>query len=173
MAFYTPRTRPSPRQVPGFYRWLAASREPGTVLEYPWEPMWRTNRVLYLEQEVHGRPVVVAPPRPLLWDERLALRNLVPGNPEGFLASRARYLVVHRNLGREEQAIPDLYRPARPDILPRFLRIFQRFGRGMGDRLEREWGPPDHADRRLRVWDLDRVRAARASGPFSAAPAAH
>jgi hypothetical protein len=168
MAFYAPRARPGLRQVARGYRWLAAAPAPGAVLEYPWMPMWRANRAFYLFQEVHGREVVVAAPRRLLWDGRLAFRNMAPGDPQGFLASRARFLVVHRDLGSEEDAIPDVFQPARPDIVARHKQVFRRFGKATGDRLRSEWGPPDHADRRVRVWDLDRVRRQRAASERAA-----
>jgi hypothetical protein len=154
MTFMWPRPEVGPRQVPDFYRTLAGSKEPGAVLEYPWMAVWKVNRAFYLYEEIHGRPVVVAPARALLADERLAFRNMVPGTPEGFLASRARWLVVHRNLGQEEQKIP-------PDIQldGRFRKVFRTFGRRMTVDLVGAWGRPDYIDRRIAVWDLDRVRA--------------
>lgn len=153
MTFMWPRPKIGPRQVPEFYRTLADSQEPGSVLEYPWMAVWKVNRAFYLYQEVHGRQVVVAPARALLADERLAFRNMVPGNPEGFLASRARWLVVHRNLGQEEMKIP-------PAILldARFRGLFRTFGRRMIVQLTQDWGSADYNDRRIAVWDLDRVR---------------
>jgi hypothetical protein len=143
----------APRQAPGFYRTLASSTEPGAVLEYPWMAVWRVNRAFYLYQEVHGRQVVVAPARALLADERLGFRNMVPGTPEGFLASRARWLVVHRNLAQEEGRIP----PA-GQLEARFRNLFRVFGHRMTAQLTQDWGKPDYLDRRIAVWDLKRVR---------------
>jgi hypothetical protein len=153
MTFMWPRPELGPHQVPGFYATLAASAEPGSVLEYPWMAVWKVNRAFYLYQEVHGRQVVVAPARALLADERLAFRNMVPGTPEGFLASRARWLVVHRNLAQEESKIP-------PPILldERLRKLFRTFGRGMTVQLTQAWGRPDYIDRRIAVWDLERIR---------------
>lgn len=153
MTFMWPRPEVGPHQVPDFYRTLAGSKEPGAVLEYPWMAVWKVNRAFYLYEEIHGRQVVVAPARALLADERLAFRNMVPGTPEGFLASRARWLVVHRNLTQEEQKIP-------PDIQldERFRTLFRTFGRNMVVQLVQAWGRPDFIDRRIAVWDLDRVR---------------
>jgi hypothetical protein len=148
-----PRAAVGPRQVPGFYRELASSQEPGAVLEFPWVAVWRVNRAFYLYQEVHGREVVVAPARALLADDRLGFRNMVPGTPEGFLASRARWLVVHRNLGQEEARV----RPSL-ELDPRHRTLFRTFGHGMVLRLYGEWGRPDRIDRRIAVWDLERVR---------------
>lgn len=153
MTFMWPRPQLGPRQVPDFYRTLAASAEPGSVLEYPWMAVWKVNRAFYLYEEIHGRQVVVAPARALLADERLAFRNMVPGTPEGFLASRARWLVVHRNLTQEElKILPAIQLDAR------FRGLFRTFGRRMTAQLTQDWGPADYGDRRISVWDLDRVR---------------
>jgi hypothetical protein len=157
LAFYA-RRAPPPADLPRFYRQLARTPGDGVVLEYPWLPVWRVNRAFYLYQEVHGRDVVVSPARALLWDPRLALRNLAAGEPEGFLASRARYLVIHRDLGVEEDRIPDPYWPPRPGPLPQFRLLFAHFGHATGRLLKRRWGDPDYADEYVQVWDLDRVR---------------
>jgi hypothetical protein len=156
MTFMWPRPELRPGQVPGFYETLASSPEPGAVLEYPWVPAWRMNRAFYLYQEIHGRQAVVAPARALLADDRLAFRNMVPGTPEGFLASRARWLVVHRNLAREELDIPPPM-----EIDPRLRKLFRVFGSRMTAQLTQEWGKPDYLDRRIAAWDLDRVRRKR------------
>jgi hypothetical protein len=153
MTFMWTRPEVGPRQVPDFYKRLATSAEAGPVLEYPWMAVWRVNRAFYLYQEVHGRQVVVAPARALLADDRLAFRNMVPGTPEGFLASRARWLVVHRNLGQEESKIPPLIL-----LDERFRNLFRTFGRGMTVQLTQAWGRPDYIDRRIAVWDMDRIR---------------
>jgi hypothetical protein len=165
MTFIWPRAELRPKQVPELYRQLAASSEPGAVLEYPWVAVWRVNRAFYLYQEIHGREVVVAPARALLADDRLAFHNMVPGTPEGFLASRARWLVVHRNLSQEESRIlPPV------EIDPRHRNLFRTFGRHMTQRLTREWGKPDWIDRRIAVWDLERVRALTPRPPLPVRP---
>ncbi|HEX3131612.1 MAG TPA: glycosyltransferase family 39 protein, partial [Thermoanaerobaculia bacterium] len=160
MTFMWPRPEVGPRQVPDFYRTLADSKEPGAVLEYPWMAVWKVNRAFYLYQEVHGRQVVVAPARALLADERLGFRNMVPGNPEGFLASRARWLVVHRNLTQEEMKIPPIIQ-----LDERFRSLFRTFGHNMVVQLYQAWGKPDYSDRRIAVWDLDRVRTPHPLAP--------
>ncbi len=154
MALMWPRPVLRPEQVPRFYADLATESAPGAVLEYPWVAVWQLNRAFYLYQEIHGREVVVAPARALLADDRLAFRNMVPGTPEGFLASRARWLVVHRNLAQEEGRIP-------PDMVidPRHRNLLRVFGHRMTGRLRKNWGEPDYLDRRIAAWDLDRVRA--------------
>jgi hypothetical protein len=157
MTFMWPRPELRPKQVPELYRQLASTPDPGAVLEYPWVPVWRVNRAFYLYQEIHGREVVVAPARTLLLaDGRLAFRNMVPGTPEGFLASRARWLVVHRNLSQEESRIPPPL-----EIDPRHRNLFRTFGPRTIARLTQEWERPDWTDRRIAVWDLERVRRGR------------
>jgi hypothetical protein len=141
-----------PRKLPPFYRDLATAGDTGEVLECPWVPVWSVNRSFYLYQEAHGRKVVVAPARGLLIDPRLVFRNMVPGTPEGMLASRARWLVVHRNLYAEEQRLG-------PVLADTQLRRLLRFvPRRLIRELTAQWGPPDVTDPRLVVWDLARVR---------------
>ena len=155
LAFYVQRPQVP---LPAFYRQLSGK---GAILEYPWIPVWRVSRAVYLYQETHGREVVMASPEPLFGDPRLAFRNLVPATAEGFLASRARWLVVHRDLGAEEEAIPDPLWPPRMGVGRRFREIFRSEGRAMPRRLRRAWGKPDYTDDRVVVWNLDRVRLGR------------
>jgi hypothetical protein len=150
LAFYVPRPKLSDP-----YRMLG----PGAVLEAPWIPVWRVSRAVALYQDAHGREVVTASPDPILADPRLAFRNLVPLAPEAFLSSRARWLVVHRDLGAEEEAIPDPLWPPRMGVGRRFREVFQFEGRRLPRLLRRIWGRPDFADDRLVIWDLNRVRA--------------
>jgi hypothetical protein len=152
LAFYV---RQPGAPLPEAYRRLG----PGAILEAPWIPVWRVSRAVALYQDVHGREVVTASPEPLLADPRLAFRNLVPLTPEAFLASRARWLVVHRDLGAEEEAFPDLLWPPRMGVGRRFREVFQIEGRRLPPLLRRAWGKPDFADDLVVVWDLDRVRA--------------
>jgi hypothetical protein len=152
LAFYVTRAE---APLPDVYRKLG----PGAILEAPWIPVWRVSRAVALYQEAHGREVVTASPEPLLADPRLAFRNLVALTPEAFLASRARWLVVHRDLGAEEEAIPDPLWPPRMGVGRRFRETFQAEGRRLPRILRHAWGRPDFADDRVVVWDLDRVRA--------------
>ncbi|HYU32670.1 MAG TPA: glycosyltransferase family 39 protein [Thermoanaerobaculia bacterium] len=159
VGFCAPRPQPRPRQIPPFYRRLARSGAQGAVLEYPWMPVWRINRSFYLYQEVHGRELVVASPRPMLADPRLRFRNQAPATPAGILASRARWVVIHRDLAAEEARWPEPGAYPQPQVLPLFRRLFERAGPGMIRALRRAWGPPDESDRWVAVWDLQRVRS--------------
>lgn len=163
LAFYVPRPRVP---LPPVYRKL----EPGAVVEAPWIPVWRVSRAVPLYQEAHGREVIVASPEPLLADPRLAFRNLVPATPGGFLASRARWLVVHRDLAAEEEAIPDPLWPPRMGVGRRFREVFQSQGRALPRQLRHAWGRSDFADGMAVVWDLDRVRQGRDARPQGPVP---
>ena len=159
LEFCSPRDRLAAGDVPEFYRGLTLVAGPGAVLEYPWNTIWRLNRAYSLYQETHLREVVVGSPYPLSWDERLDFRNMVPGLPEGFLASRARYLVIHRDLAREEARVRDSsWRPV-GELLTLARGTLQAQARMTGRRLKRLWGDPDYADEWIQVWDLDRIRA--------------
>jgi hypothetical protein len=156
MEYCTPRGRLAAGEVPDFYRQL-----PGAVplLEYPWMPLWRLNRALGVYQELSRQDLVVASHRPALWDERLSFRNMVPGDPESFLASRARYLVVHRDLAREEIRVPHTAHRPHDDLAERLEGELSGEARAMARRLKRQWGPPDYADEWVQVWDLAAIRA--------------
>ena len=158
VTFHTPRPKPRPRQIPRFYRRLAQSGAEGAVLEFPWIPVWRVNRSFYLYQEVHGRDLIVSSPRPVLADPRLRLRNLTLARADAFLASRARWVVIHRDLAHEEERWPEPSAYPQPEALERARRTFDVAGPAMVRRLRQAWGPPDESDRWVAVWDLARVR---------------
>jgi hypothetical protein len=161
VGFHAPRPKPRPRQIPVFYRRLAHSGAQGAVLEFPWLPVWRLNRSFYLYQEVHGRELVVSSPRPVLADPRLRLRNLTLARADAFLASRARWVVIHRDLGKEEERWPESGAYPQPQALRHARRTFDHAGPAMVRRLRRAWGPPDATDRWVAVWDLERVRRSK------------
>ncbi len=144
--------------MPRFYRWLGENPGSAAVVEYPWFGMWRVSRIFYLCQEVHRRDVLVATARPWMADRRLAMRNLVAADPAAILASRAGYLVVHRDLGREEARLPELPSYPQARVVARFAPRMRNLATAMANRLRREWGDPDWYDRRVLVWDLARVR---------------
>lgn len=159
--FHRPLPTLEEERVPAFYRGLfpGAGAKEEALIEYPTYPEAR-NRVLHLYQDRHRRPVILATPIPALNDPRLAFRNRVRPPPSVILASRARYLVVHRDLEAEELAVelpPGVGQAwtARQVALSERLR---RVARGLARRLTVRWGPPDWQDAHVLVWDLDRVR---------------
>ena len=107
-------------------------------------------------QRVHRQPVKVAPEGLSLLDPRIALGHVVAPTPEGFLASGARYVVVHVDLRSETQSVPS------PDArVPRgligsdkFWRRVRGLGVDMVMQLRAEWGEPIFRDRSVVVWDL-------------------
>lgn len=152
LRFTTPRPRLPAGAVPAVYRWLSTA-PPGAVLETPWHPVWRFSRASAVYQRHHRRAVVVAVFGAAFGDPRLAFRNMVPARPSGLLASRARWLVVHRDVGREEGGVA-------PGMVPPELRRRLREGAARHAALLRAaWGRPDRADGATWCWDLERVRA--------------
>ena len=173
LGYHAPRPKLSPQQIPRFYRRLARSPGAGPVIEYPWVPVWRASRSFYVYQEVHRQEVIVAPVRPVLTDPRLAFRNMVAGTPEGFLASRARWVVIHYDLEAEEERLPEPVSLPQPQAVSLFHRLFASAGPMTRTRLRRLWGKPDYADRRIFVWDLERVREAKRRCLQRIEPAGH
>jgi hypothetical protein len=165
LRFTAPRPGLAAGAVPAIYRWLATA-PPGAVLESPWHPVWRISRATEVYQRLHRRSVVVAVAGPVFGDPRLAFRNMAPSRPTGLLASRARWLVVHRDpVGEEEAIMPGA---APPDLRGRLRAVAARHGAV----LRAAWGPPDRADGSTWCWDLDRVRrATQAAAPTAQRPA--
>ncbi|HEV7516359.1 MAG TPA: glycosyltransferase family 39 protein [Thermoanaerobaculia bacterium] len=163
VGFFCPRAtlRPGGR-LPGFYNQVVRQERGAPVLEYPWIPLWSYNRVFYLYQEVHHRDVLVAMVEPLRRAGTLAFRNLPFTSPEGFLASRARYLIVHTDVLAEEEKVQGHCWPIIAEIKPRHRRELERAGERMARSLTAIWGEPDYREDGLVVWNLARLRRAGA-----------
>ncbi|HZF13236.1 MAG TPA: hypothetical protein VFE33_30975 [Thermoanaerobaculia bacterium] len=163
VGFFCPRaTLRPPAAVPGFYRQVVRRERGAPVLEYPWIPLWSYNRVFYLYQEVHHRDVLVAMVEPLRGARRLDFRNMPFTSPEGFLASRARYLVIHTDVLAEEEKVEGHCWPMISEMKPRHRRVLERAGVKMAESLTAIWGEPDYKEDGLQVWDLGRLRRAGA-----------
>jgi hypothetical protein len=121
-------------------------------VELPWHPVWRFDRSLPLYQVDHRRPVLVTTFGPPLADPRLAFRNMVRGDEAGLLASRARWLVIHRSLVAEGDRLGGVAMDAkiRYELRMHALDAVRR--------LRDAWGRPDYRDEEIWCWDLDRVR---------------
>lgn len=159
--FHRPLPTLEEERVPAFYRGLfaGAGAEEEALIEYPTYPE-PLNRALHLYQDRHRRPVILATPVPLLNDPRFAFRNRVRPIPSAILATRARYLVVHRDLEAEELGVelpPGVgrVRTARQAALSERLR---KVAGSLARQLTVRWGPPDWEDAQVLVWDLERVR---------------
>lgn len=172
VAFYRPRPAISPGAVPDFYRQLHGE----TVVELPWVFIWDANHVFYLYQEVHHGRVVVSTPQRILFQPPLALRNAVAPEPAALCHSGARYLIVHRNVSREEDRIAPGGRIPEAEIAQPLRRLLRESAAAVGERLEKEWGAPVYSDRLLRVWDLPAVcnpaGTAQKAAPAASASAA-
>ncbi len=158
-------------QIPGFYNQVVRKDRGAPVLEYPWIPLWSYNRVFYLYQEVHHRDVLVAMVEPLRGARALAFRNMPFTSPEGFLASRARYLIVHTDVLAEEEKVRGHCWPIIAEIKPRHRRELERAGERMAVSLTAIWGQPDYREDGLVVWDLARLRRAGAQAGRPVPPA--
>ncbi|HVT57807.1 MAG TPA: glycosyltransferase family 39 protein [Thermoanaerobaculia bacterium] len=173
IGFFCPRAHLPLAQVPVFYRTVLAREHEhdAPVLEYPWFPWWAYTQAFYVYQDVHRQDVLVASVRPIARQRQLDFRNMPPeASPEGFLASRARYLAVHLDLVAEQARItPHCWSalagaPGEPgDVIPLVRRALQGGGRRMAGALAALWGPPDYEEPGLLVWDLERIR--RGAGP--------
>lgn len=165
MSFYKPRRQVPAEALRGFYRQLRGE----TVLEYPWIFVWDSNRTFYLYQEAHRGRVLVSTPQRILFRPPLALRNAVPPEPEAFCRSGARYLIVHRNVAREEDRLAPGGRISDFEVSQPLRRMLREGAARLARDLARRWGDPIYSDRLLRVWDLTAVCG---GGTQSAAPAA-
>jgi hypothetical protein len=168
VAFVRPRATVPGGALPLPYRAAGG----GALVELPWPPVWDFGRAFYAYQEVHGLPVLVAPPPGILDDPRLRLRNWVEASPEALAGSGARWVIVHLRLGAEEDRLRGS--PGRP--MPARLReLYAREGQRMAALLSAGWGPPTCGDASAAVvaWDLSRrASGRRGGGTHAAAPAA-
>jgi hypothetical protein len=172
LTFTGPADRVAPERVPDFYRRLASAQDGGrrAIVEFPW--MNVATHAFDAYQAVHQRPVRAGSLNRLHSDPRLALRNLLAPEPAAFLASGARYLVVHADLRSEEERVHTtlfLFRK-RLENLDELWTALRTAGVRMAARLELAWGAPDYADAAIRVWDLDAVRGRAAAGQLPASP---
>lgn len=169
--FTQPPDRMPAEDVPGFYRELAQAPDDGRggLLEFPW--MNLASRALRIYQDIHGREVLVGLADARLADAPIAYRNIVDPDPEAFLASRARYLVVHLRQQEEEWRIESANPHANAAVrdLPGFWSALTNSALRMVSRLRADWGEPVYEDSAIRVWDLDLVRSVQVPG-FDAQP---
>jgi hypothetical protein len=138
--FTSPRPEPEAALIEPFAR-LAEEPARGPVLAAIWPPNRYGARVFARAQEVHRRRVLVVSPG-LAGHAQLRFRNFVSPDPAAMLASPARFFVLHGAVG-----------PHTP-------------GGALADwprRLRRRFGPPRWREHDLQIWDLDAVRARRAS----------
>jgi hypothetical protein len=153
VGFHAPLEALPPGPVPDFYEHTGGE----TVLEVPWLYPWDSNRIFYVYQEIHGGRVVVGTPQRVLLRAPVAMRNAVAPEPEAFCRSGARYVVVHRNVAREEDRLEPGGGPVSEAEIPAASRrMLREIGTGLSNRLEKQWGAPAFADRQIRVWDLRR-----------------
>jgi hypothetical protein len=142
----------------------------------PWHPVWRFGHALSVYQRAHRRQVVVTVSgqpfagasrayRGGFADRRLAFRNMSAADPPEMLRSRARWLIVHRAIAREERRIGSLAAGGPT------ADYYRRAAQAQWRRSSAAWGPPDYQDHWTWMWDLDRIRSNQRS-PAVSQPAA-
>ncbi len=137
-------------QVPAFYRAVPA---PGGLIEFPWFNL--ASQAFAAYQRHHDRPVRVSVARPEVF-EGASLRTVLQPEPERWRTSGARYLVLHRDVQREEGRLRGTG-PGHERLLsrvPQFWQTLRREARRMERTLQTEWGPPVYSDDDIAVWDL-------------------
>src|SRR5204862_193407 len=130
-----------------------------------------TNAALRIYQETHRRAVEVTADR-LLHDHRLRLRNTVDNAPESLLQGPADWVLVHRDLGAEEDRVS-------PQTCFGIRRGRKAADAGLDSgeiargsagalrveaRLTAAFGPPDSAADGITAWDLTRLRREGGAG---------
>jgi hypothetical protein len=161
--FTLPRAEVPPEFVPRIYRRLADELPPGAVIEALWPSGW-APRTPAIYQQIHGREVLLAVTDVAARVPNARWRNLLAPTPQAILASRARYLVLHRDPLREEAQVrrggmadpgvfPEGYRQVLAD-LPRLVRS-----------LRRALGRPLLDDEAVVVWDLYEARLRKSRRP--------
>ena len=100
---------------------------------------------------LHRRQVMAATD---LTDPRFQFANIVSCAPDALLATRARWLIVHRSIVIEAALVGGMpWSASRP-----LHRLFR--GAALADTAvyAAQWGPPDYQDGWASVWDLERLR---------------
>lgn len=136
-----------------FYETLARTSAATVVLESPGDEHDSILRLYAANQRIHKRRVIVTE-FPMVDGSRLAFRNMIRPGPTAILGSDASHLVIHLDLFREVLE--------RFGSVPRHLEPRARNHAMMAWQLALElrgiWGPPDHEDEWIVVWDLGRIR---------------
>ena len=161
LGFFCPPAWIRPDAVPRFYGQVLAGQPGAPVLEHPWFPWWSYTRAYYLYQQAHGQEVVLSSIRPIPGAAQVQFRHIVRPYPADFLASRARYLVVHTDLPAEEARVAPHCWPTIARVHPEHMEELRQSGRRMARRLTGTWGEPDFSEPGILVWDLERIRSKR------------
>jgi hypothetical protein len=164
LSYYTPRSTLPAAAMPDFYL-SESAQQGGGILEYNGLPSWAHIDTLVVFQEAHRQPVWMAPhERGLFPSGSPGFGRLVRPEPGAFLASPARWLVVHLDAETEQAS---LMRPGALGLQgfdPVLGERGRRFAAVIAEELSRIWGRPHFTGDGWRVWDLDDVRASREKG---------
>jgi hypothetical protein len=145
--------------LPPFYQRLAQSPGGAPLIEFPWHNI--ASHAYEAYQHHHQRPVLLGSVDSAHTQSGTALRNLVAAGPHAFLASPARYAVIHLDVQLEESLVPtsDGHHWRRLHEVESVWKHLADAGRRLDDVLTRNWGEPHYSDSSMRVWDLDALRA--------------
>ncbi len=144
---------------PRIYRRILPELPPGSVLEVPWHYAWHHNDAYRIYQEGHGRDVIAGASLDWIADPRIGFRTVVAASPEAFVASDARFVLVHLDYPAEEARVERLLWPPRAGLRPAVGEHLRRLGRRLAGTLRTRWGPPDFTDGTVLLWDLERIRS--------------
>jgi hypothetical protein len=151
-----PRPHLDDGAVPAAYRELAALAGSEPVLEAPWPSTWRFARSLPLYAELHRRPVLVGSPERWIGEPLLRLAAVRPLRVDAIAASGARFVIVHRDLGREETQLRNAPcgEPAAAEPRLPVWEQLRREATTLEAALTARYGPPRFADPAVAIWDL-------------------
>jgi hypothetical protein len=147
-----------------FYERLRDPANAGAVIETAWHDVtFPTTAPGY--QRLHRQRVIVGSPLDAWWTQTgVAPRNAVALSPDALLASEGRWVIVHRKPAAEEWELRGRD-PAYQGVLGvarDFATNYEGAQRALAAELGDRFGPPDHTDDWIDVWDLERVRGGSA-----------
>lgn len=154
LGFYLPPARLT-SELPAGYRWLLERRGQEPIIEAPGPMAWRRNRVFYVYQSHHRRPVRLAvvglAPPPLV-----RVPGVIPAYAIEELATAGRYLMLHHDLGAEDGSLEVEFRsPASAlAVRPAEDATMKLWGEELYELYRDSFGSPVFTDGQVSIWDL-------------------
>jgi len=167
VGFFAPPARLSAPLADG-YLWLNEQADRAPIVEAPALQSWRRNRALYAYQSRHRRAVSLAIPK-LVLPTATELPGAVAAETLEDLCRVARYLVLHHDLGAEDEALSvELRSPASTLSLRAPENAAMRTNaRSLLDLYRRSFGKPAFSDATLSIWDFERLPRSAPCSPHS------
>ena len=163
--YYDDEVAIAPGLIPNFYRRLGVNGdladEPGSLVVSPWPRAWWLGRPQVQFAPVHGRRVFAGLAGVMAGDPRAEWGSFVTNNPDSFLESPARWLVVHRDINAEFLGLFELGDEGKPrsPLPPGPRKSLATMAATVEAKARNAFGPPDAEEPTIVVWDLDRIRA--------------